>query len=66
MVHLEGGEFLMGTDDQLGFPADGEGPVWEWCSDWFATTLHVDGPREDPSGQPLGQTKVKKGGSKGV
>src|SRR4051794_8706418 len=27
MVRLEGGEFLMGTDDPIGFPADGEGPV---------------------------------------
>jgi formylglycine-generating enzyme required for sulfatase activity len=27
MVELAGGEFLMGTDDEAGFPADGEGPV---------------------------------------
>jgi sulfatase modifying factor 1 len=27
MVFLEGGEFFMGTDDEEGFPADGEGPV---------------------------------------
>jgi sulfatase modifying factor 1 len=27
MVLLEGGEFLMGTNDSDGFPADGEGPV---------------------------------------
>jgi len=27
MVRLEGGEFLMGTDDPVGFPGDGEGPV---------------------------------------
>ncbi|MCT2581571.1 formylglycine-generating enzyme family protein [Actinophytocola sp. S1-96] len=27
MVRLPGGEFLMGTDDAEGFPADGEGPV---------------------------------------
>jgi sulfatase modifying factor 1 len=27
MVLLEGGEFLMGTEDGEGFPADGEGPV---------------------------------------
>ena len=27
MVRLEGGEFLMGTNDPIGFPADGEGPV---------------------------------------
>jgi formylglycine-generating enzyme len=27
MIRLEGGTFLMGTDDQEGFPEDGEGPV---------------------------------------
>jgi formylglycine-generating enzyme required for sulfatase activity len=27
MLPIPGGEFLMGTDDQEGFPADGEGPV---------------------------------------
>ena len=27
LVRLDGGEFLMGTDDADGFPADGEGPV---------------------------------------
>ncbi|WP_270619443.1 formylglycine-generating enzyme family protein [Paenibacillus macerans] len=29
MVRLEGGTFLMGTDDKEGFPSDGEGPVRE-------------------------------------
>lgn len=27
MIYVNGGEFLMGTDDHEGFPADGEGPV---------------------------------------
>ena len=27
MVLVPGGEFLMGTNDRAGFPADGEGPV---------------------------------------
>jgi len=27
MVPLPGGGFLMGTDDDIGFPQDGEGPV---------------------------------------
>ncbi|WP_433567138.1 formylglycine-generating enzyme family protein [Nocardia sp. CA-151230] len=27
MIALPGGEFLMGTDDPAGYPADGEGPV---------------------------------------
>ncbi|MCM3701116.1 formylglycine-generating enzyme family protein [Paenibacillus macerans] len=29
MIRLEGGTFLMGTDDKEGFPSDGEGPVRE-------------------------------------
>ncbi|MGM0673666.1 MAG: formylglycine-generating enzyme family protein [Spirochaetota bacterium] len=29
LVYLPGGTFLMGTDDEEGFPADGEGPVRE-------------------------------------
>ena len=29
MVHLEGGTFLMGTEDEIGYPDDGEGPVRE-------------------------------------
>ena len=29
MIKLPGGEFLMGTDDPEGFPADGEGPIRE-------------------------------------
>ncbi len=27
MVKLDGGEFLMGTEDKMGFPGDGEGPI---------------------------------------
>lgn len=27
MVYIPGGEFLMGTDDPVGFPGDGEGPA---------------------------------------
>src|SRR5690625_1655386 len=27
LVQISGGEFLMGTDDKEGFPADGEGPI---------------------------------------
>ena len=29
MVDLPGGSFLMGSEDPLGYPADGEGPVRE-------------------------------------
>lgn len=27
MVLLDGGQFLMGTEDDVGFAADGEGPI---------------------------------------
>ena len=35
MVKLPGGKFLMGTDDENGFPVDGEGPIREIIIDPF-------------------------------
>jgi formylglycine-generating enzyme required for sulfatase activity len=35
MVRLEGGEFTMGTDSDVGFPQDGEGPAREVTVDPF-------------------------------
>lgn len=35
MIKIEGGTFLMGTDSEDGFPADGEGPVREVTVDSF-------------------------------
>jgi len=35
MIKLDGGRFLMGTESQEGFPADGEGPVREVTLDPF-------------------------------
>src|SRR5215471_14530679 len=35
MVKLDGGRFLMGTESDEGFPADGEGPVREVTLDPF-------------------------------
>ncbi|MCJ7841280.1 formylglycine-generating enzyme family protein [Lederbergia sp. NSJ-179] len=35
MVLIEGGEFLMGTEDSEGFPADGEGPIRKVTLDSF-------------------------------
>ncbi|MEM7334276.1 MAG: formylglycine-generating enzyme family protein [Chloroflexota bacterium] len=39
------------------------GNVWEWCSDWFNPTYHVQGPKDNPTGPPMGEGKVMKGGS---
>jgi len=39
------------------------GNVWEWCADNWSATWHVDGPREDPTGPPDGDTRVVRGGS---
>jgi len=42
LIPLPGGQFLMGTDDPSGFPADGEGPIREVDVDSFsisATTV---------------------------
>lgn len=39
------------------------GNVWEWCSDWFSSTYHVNGPRENPVGPRSGQARVMRGGS---
>jgi sulfatase modifying factor 1 len=39
------------------------GNVWEWCSDWFSPTFHMNGPRENPLGPPKGTAKVTRGGS---
>src|SRR5690625_4005266 len=41
MILIKGGSFLMGTYDQEGFPADGEGPVREVFVDDFYMTQHT-------------------------
>jgi formylglycine-generating enzyme required for sulfatase activity len=40
MIQLDGGPFLMGTDSDEGFPADGEGPVREVTLDAFYIDAH--------------------------
>ena len=41
MVYLPGGGFLMGADDEEGFPSDGEGPVREVRLDPFYMDCHA-------------------------
>ena len=41
MVRLAGGDFLMGTESEAGFPADGEGPVREVTIDPFYIDVHA-------------------------
>lgn len=42
---------------------DISGNAWEWCADWFSPDYHVEGPRENPTGPPDGESKVMRGGS---
>lgn len=39
------------------------GNVWEWCSDWFSPTYHVNDTRDNPKGPPAGESRVLRGGS---
>ena len=35
MILIPGGKFLMGTIDEVGYPADGEGPVYNLIEWWI-------------------------------
>ena len=58
-----------GTAPAKSFPPNGyglynvSGNVWEWCSDWFAKSIHTRGGRDNPQGPNSGQTKIIRGGS---
>ena len=39
------------------------GNVWEWTSDWFSPTFHLNGARDNPQGPPSGASKTIRGGS---
>lgn len=39
------------------------GNTWEWCSDWWSIHFRSDGITKNPSGPPLGNEKVIRGGS---
>lgn len=58
-----------GTAPVASFPPNGfglydmSGNAWDWCSDWFSPTFHINGPRDNPTGPPFGAAKVIRGGS---
>lgn len=39
------------------------GNVWEWCSDWFSASHHIDATRDNPRGPHQGSARVTRGGS---
>jgi len=59
----------IGTSPAQSFPPNHyglynvSGNVWEWCSDWFSPTYHVNDVKENPKGIPDGTSKVIRGGS---
>ena len=67
--HNTAGDGYRGTSPVASFPPNGyglydvAGNAWEWCSDWFSPDFHVDGPRKNPAGPPIGEAKVMRGGS---
>ena len=39
------------------------GNVWEWCWDWFSPRFYWQSPPDNPTGPPLGDRRVMRGGS---
>ena len=64
-----GKDGFLGTAPVTAFEPNGYGlynmvgNTWEWCQDFWSPDYHVSGPRENPSGPPVGEARVIKGGS---
>jgi sulfatase modifying factor 1 len=67
-----GADGFVGTAPVKSYAANGyglyemAGNTWEWCSDWFSATWHVEAgaaARVDPAGPPDGSGRVIRGGS---
>ncbi len=64
-----GEDGFRGTAPADAFPPNGyglynvTGNVWELVADWWSTTFHSAGPREDPRGPDHGTARVMRGGS---
>lgn len=68
-VKNNAGDGFVGTAPVRSFAPNGyglynmSGNVWEWCSDWFSPTYHLEASRDNPQGPPSGQARSMRGGS---